>query len=92
MNLIDAARVEFPNLLGRVLIEPCVCFEAQTGKHLLVLSLTAFDPKATSRVARANLRESTQLCQYSSKLRCRAADGEVPDQGGEQSMECLSCH
>jgi hypothetical protein len=23
---------------------PCVCFSAQTGKHLLVLSLTAFDP------------------------------------------------
>ena len=32
--------------IGRALINaPCVCFSAQTGKHLLVLSLTAFDPK-----------------------------------------------
>ena len=23
---------------------PCVCFEVQTGKHLLGLNLTAFDP------------------------------------------------
>jgi len=26
---------------------PCVRFEAQTGKHLLSLNFTAFDPKAT---------------------------------------------
>ena len=26
---------------------PCVCFSAQTEKQLLVLSLTAFDPKET---------------------------------------------
>jgi hypothetical protein len=25
----------------------CVCFEAQTGKHLLSLNLTAFDPERT---------------------------------------------
>ena len=31
--------------IGRALINaPCVCFSAQTGKRLLVLSLTAFDP------------------------------------------------
>jgi hypothetical protein len=26
---------------------PCVCFSAQTGNHLLVRSLTAFDPEQT---------------------------------------------
>jgi hypothetical protein len=29
-------------VLGRVL---CVCFEVQTGKHLLDVNITAFDPK-----------------------------------------------
>jgi len=28
---------------------PCVCFEAQTGKHLLGLNLTAFDPERRLR-------------------------------------------
>jgi hypothetical protein len=27
---------------------PCVCFEAQTGKHLLGLNLAAFDPSLPS--------------------------------------------
>jgi hypothetical protein len=37
--------------LGRVLKMPCVCFEAQTGKHLLGLNLTAFDPGAAVGLA-----------------------------------------
>jgi hypothetical protein len=32
--------------VGRFVEAPCVCFEAQTGKHLLSLNLTAFDAAA----------------------------------------------
>ena len=36
---------------GPVEIQASVCFSAQTGKHLLVLSLTAFDPDRTRNLS-----------------------------------------
>src|SRR5215831_6872143 len=48
-NALAGRLVQTRKAVGRVLINACVCFEAQTGKHLLGLSLTTFDPSATSR-------------------------------------------
>jgi hypothetical protein len=43
-----------------------VCFEVQTGKHLLGLSLTAFDPYETFRDACKQFAHSLQI--YSASL------------------------
>ena len=44
----------------------CVCFEAQTEKHLLGLKLTAFDPKQS--LARAELPQSSGVLGRSRRL------------------------
>ena len=46
-KLVEIASTIEPVQDGRIYVEllactPCVCFETQTGKHLLGLSLTAF--------------------------------------------------
>jgi hypothetical protein len=43
---------------------PCVCFEAQTGKHLLGLNLTAFDPKPEVAPAKQFEHETPRAAQW----------------------------